>query len=625
MSRISPLFVVAICLLSGCIFTVETELQELGDDAGYNDVDTGDVDALNDPTAPSVAIVDPEAVAIVDRDAAPLVEYTVQCEPEGCEEDLRCRLQEGEEWSEWWDCGLQVELTNDHVREGEHIFEVELMGDFDEAVSDSHTMVLLFDFSLTVDIDDGPETLPYYYPRDAALECTHEACQIECRWEDENGEEIGAGDCDDEFATVALPEGHEEAELVISACADIALPDDHDHCLPEQGYSFVKTDPTWLAVDAGARHTCAILVDNTLWCWGRNNAGQLGIGNTSESSVPRKVSDRSWTSLSAGLEHSCAIDGEGRLYCWGDNSYGQLGVSSADTQIPLEVEDLADHGPWQRVSAGGSHICALNEQGQLFCRGDNSWGQRGNGDDENDEDPSIPLPADDLTAWLAVSAGDLHSCAIAERDDGTGAAYCWGQKSSGRLGNNETSGSTEIPQEVQGDLPNWDTQLISAGKTHTCAIANFNSTRQTYCWGNGDEGKLGTGNDQNWPTPQRVARSDDLFSDYGPNDFDDYLEITTGSDHSCGVHEDGNAFCWGDNIRGQLGTGGDPTNTPARVAAALDQLYRQLSAGEDHSCAIDNEDALYCWGRADHGRLGLGIDGGDYIEAHTPTIIQWPY
>lgn len=155
----------------------------------------------------------------------------------------------------------------------------------------------------------------------------------------------------------------------------------------------VKGNTAWLKVAAGWYHTCAINTDNKLYCWGKNDNGQLGDGTNCEGSyddncadkyVPTKIGDDSWQKISAGGDHTCGIKSDGKLYCWGNNNSGQLGDGTAGTSedwyaanksVPTKIGD----DTWIDISAGQDHTCGIKADSKLYCWGRNQSGELGDG------------------------------------------------------------------------------------------------------------------------------------------------------------------------------------------------------------------------------------------------------
>jgi alpha-tubulin suppressor-like RCC1 family protein len=145
-------------------------------------------------------------------------------------------------------------------------------------------------------------------------------------------------------------------------------------------------------ISSGRGHTCAIRkADNTLWCWGDNNLSQLGKV-TAETTVlsPMLINnDLDWNMVSAGESHTCAVKTDNSLWCFGYNQYGQLGNGQNDTKkTPVQVGLDKD---WKYVSAGGAHTCAIKKDDSFWCFGSNIDGQLGNGKDGEINNSNIPV------------------------------------------------------------------------------------------------------------------------------------------------------------------------------------------------------------------------------------------
>lgn len=233
------------------------------------------------------------------------------------------------------------------------------------------------------------------------------------------------------------------------------------------------------------------------------------------------------------------------------------------------------------VTAGERHTCALSSTGEAFCWGRNDSGQLGDGTFTL---RATPVPVLTGLRFKSISAGYAFTCAI----DLEGSLYCWGDNREGQLG--RPGPSTRLPTKVASTLA---FKAISSGFLHSCAIA---SNDEAYCWGSNATGRLGTGDRVNSLVPVKVAGSTAWAS------------ISAGEMHSCGVATDGVAYCWGWHSNGELGTGaayGVFAESPARVAGAT--LYKSISAGMRHTCAIATDDAVWCWGRSGAGEVGTPV------------------
>lgn len=286
--------------------------------------------------------------------------------------------------------------------------------------------------------------------------------------------------------------------------------------------------PPLVQVDAGARHACAVATSGLVYCWGLNAAGQLGDGTVQTRSSPTPLAGiRVFGSTTVGASHSCALTPAGAAWCWGQDSTGQLGwgrFENSTTPVPvLGNVVFAD------LSAGGSHTCGIGGSGAAWCWGSNVSGQLGAFTGFGFA--GVLLPVSGGLRFFAIAAGLAHTCALSSG----GAAYCWGQDSTGQLGRGGTGGSTQTPTAVTGGLA---FTAITAGGNHTCAQT---SAGTVYCWGSNAYGQLGTGSTNSSGTPTLVAGSIA------------FRQVDAGSRHTCGVTAEGTAYCWGSGILGALG------------------------------------------------------------------------
>ena len=245
----------------------------------------------------------------------------------------------------------------------------------------------------------------------------------------------------------------------------------------------------WLQVSAGEHHTCAVKQDGSLFCWGRGNYGRLGDNATTERWDPTQehTQAQDWAQVSAGARHTCAVKQDGSLFCWGDGRLGQLG-DDQQTSSSVPVQEVTQAEDWAMVTAGGEHTCGLKTDGRLFCWGLGLYGQLGN----NATTSRINAPVQEFTQaedWAKVTAGEFHTCAM--KRDGT--LFCTGMGERGRLGNGELS-QTEVFSQEYTETGTWG--QVAAGVKHSCAVREDGGTGgRLYCWGyeGGGYGTLGIG------------------------------------------------------------------------------------------------------------------------------------
>lgn len=347
--------------------------------------------------------------------------------------------------------------------------------------------------------------------------------------------------------------------------------------------------------------------------------GYSGDGDSCEALPWSKVSVGGRTNYNpaATTSHACGLR-EGQLFCWGQNAYGQLGGSGPASAAPRRVGAEDD---WTDVSAGGAFTCGIRG-GELYCWGSNTDGGRfddggyvgilGLGADYDEvlavEEPTRVGEAAD---WVSVSAGTHHSCGIRESDAGERTLWCWGKggQNGVALGHGGSEGSNVPVQEV---TESTDWEMVASGlRGHTCGIrvgvVDEVEERTLWCWGH----------NSNFPwdqtsTPQLVGVDTD------------WQTVTSGAWHVCGlrtVGEDVSAYCVGSNRHGQLGDGGGSSTSTFQEPGELadpepleNSGWSAISGGQGFTCGV-KEGGLLCWGRGADGQLGVG--DASAIEACT--------
>lgn len=247
-------------------------------------------------------------------------------------------------------------------------------------------------------------------------------------------------------------------------------------------------------VTAGGSHSCALTAGGEAYCWGGNRWGQLGVGESvTESLVPRAVSGHlKFVALRAGAVHTCGIALDGTAYCWGRNAFGELGVGDSGT-IRTSPTPVAGGVVFTTLNPATEHTCGITSSGDAYCWGRNDAGELGDG--QVSIHAATPTRVQSAVAWAWISGGLNHTCAVAV----DGAAYCWGSNSAGQLGDGNLGTGSPVPVPVVGGLRFI---RISAGALHTCAVT---ATGDVYCWGRDNEGQLGDGinvrQDRDRPAP----------------------------------------------------------------------------------------------------------------------------
>jgi len=298
-------------------------------------------------------------------------------------------------------------------------------------------------------------------------------------------------------------------------------------------------------VSSGDLHTCALLENGDIKCWGRNHAHQLGDGGTTTGAgqaVRVEGLGGPAKDVVAGFSRTCAILETGTLKCWGSNSSGILGNGDQINQ-PVPVEIL----PGTRVASvalGNNHACLVTEAGAAMCWGSNSYGEVGTGT-KNPTRYLLPQPVRGLASGvkdIAVAANT--TCALMQ----TGAVKCWGNGGYGLFGNGQMTGSSAMPVDVSG----LSAVEIGAGENNFCAALSGGGLQ---CWGSNGNGQNGTGTVGNTLTPKSVVGISG-----------NVRLVDGGNAHTCALLDTGEARCWGYGGEGRLGNGSTTQqNSPVTV------------------------------------------------------------
>ena len=263
-----------------------------------------------------------------------------------------------------------------------------------------------------------------------------------------------------------------------------------------------RASHSWTQIAVGLRHTCGIRRGRTLWCWGLNADGELGIGSFQNQSLPSQVSvpgQSGWASVAAGSFFTCATRAGQSLWCWGDNLSGALGIGDdalVFLNLPRQVTTPAPGG-WASITTGWQHACGIRLGGTLWCWGDNSFGQLGIGSTTGQSLPQqVTTPA--RTGWASAGAAFGHTCAI-RTSSGHHRLWCWGDNNFGQLGIGSTMPQDLPSQVLTPTRTGWAS--VTGGEYETCATRVNGSA---WCWGDNTYGQLGIGTTIAQYLPQQV-------------------------------------------------------------------------------------------------------------------------
>ncbi|TVQ98677.1 MAG: hypothetical protein EA398_13125 [Deltaproteobacteria bacterium] len=388
----------------------------------------------------------------------------------------------------------------------------------------------------------------------------------------------------------------------------------------------------WVSIASNASASCGIRSSGRLHCWGSGQDGMLGNGDTDNRDTPTEVAGghTDWISVSGGQRQFCGLRGNGQAYCWGNNQYGQLGVgNTTNVVVPTPVRNAEFNDPpfsdVVTVSSGTTSACLIRSNGNLYCWGWTSDGGIGNGNCGGSI-RSYPLQITNPSlSWRDVSMGWRGGCAISTADR----LYCWGYNLYGANGTalNATCDNGGIPREVDGG-GTWLTVDRSANGHHTCGVRANGST---HCWGRNHHGQIGRGtlggnccgsnNGHNSPQPVLNLGS-------GTTE-----RVMVGTNHTCAARTNGALRCWGNNEDGQIGNGsmGGDFTSPQAVTAGLgttsaNRFFQGVGGGLATQCIVEGDTAdtlvgrLWCWGSNADGGLGRGPASSD----PTPVEVSDP-
>jgi alpha-tubulin suppressor-like RCC1 family protein len=313
----------------------------------------------------------------------------------------------------------------------------------------------------------------------------------------------------------------------------------------------------------GLEYSGGIKTDGTLWTWGGNDSGQLGLGNLTHRSSPTQVGAlTNWKKIFAGLSIFLAIKTDGTLWSWGTNNNAILGQNNlTNYSSPVQVGSLTN---WKQACSNGSASAAIKTDGTLWVWGTGNSGQSGLNDAVW---RSSPTQVGSLTNWKQVVMG--NSMTAATKTDGT--LWTWGLNNNGQLGLNDTVNRSS-PTQV-GTLTNW--KQVSCGQFHTIAIKTDGTL---WTWGKNDSSQLGLNDIMiNRSSPTQVGT------------LTNWKFLAAGGYHGAVLKTDGTLWTWGANQIGQLGLNDNINgyySSPVQVGSLTN--WKQVACGKYTLLAISD-------------------------------------
>ena len=353
---------------------------------------------------------------------------------------------------------------------------------------------------------------------------------------------------------------------------------------------------------AGEAHSCALLSDGTVRCWGNNLFSQLGVSDLAGSNKPVPIPGlEEVDQITAGANHSCAL-AKGKVYCWGLNVFGAVGDGSSMNGAVLSPSLVDTEAKFSQIAAGKNHTCGVSEGGDVYCWGDNWNGKSGKNNAEKLGSPSL---VQGLSGVKKVALGAEHSCAL----DASGSIWCWGNNSEGQLGDGKAVLFRHTPKKVIGLAVSVDNLL--SGVDHLFATKKSSSSSKIldiWSWG-GNEFRQNFSEDLK---PITKPQPQDL-SDIGKH----VTQIVPGHQTSVMIAV-GLAMPLGRNDAGQLGIGKKDPSWGSGVIEGIPGVV-EVVPGKEHMCARQAAGKVWCWGQGSKGQLGNGLN----TEQLTPVEVVW--
>jgi len=337
-------------------------------------------------------------------------------------------------------------------------------------------------------------------------------------------------------------------------------------------------------VFVGDDHSCAILENGQPLCWGANSRGQIGDYSTFDSFAPMTVGFDNLVnirSIEFGFRHTCALSVDGSVYCWGSNERGQAGESGgSDLTYPTLVIDsteTSDQVMSLASSINSKFTCALTQSGKVYCWGANDKGQLGNGNYDGTHTPQLISSSDNFT-FTDIQVNNEFACA----GDGV-SVICWGANENGQLGRDSPTTFSSEPMLV--NFPNNNLIIsFTLSWAHACAI---DISKEVSCWGSNSWAELGDGGTVSSSTPVKPILPVNIHAEQVFTEG--WRTCALMSDASLYCWGNNVAGQIGD------GTTTDRF-VPTRTAFPSGEIVTDISLSSDHSCAIVNSTSVWCWG-----------------------------
>jgi hypothetical protein len=365
------------------------------------------------------------------------------------------------------------------------------------------------------------------------------------------------------------------------------------------------------SISVGNDFACAATQLGEVFCWGKNDVGQLGVatphiydGGYHTALNPVKVAGLSGVvSVASSTAHTCAVRSDGEVWCWGSNGSGQSGQSGTNNQlVPAKVNGLPLASS---VYTQGVTSCAITRAAELWCWGNSPYYLFGI--------PAVGAPVVSLeTPERIAGLSGVSSMAMSNRFacafDVSGQVYCWGNSDPGGIGHNDASNDPRTPQRVT----NMDDAIaIAVDSAAACAVRRSGALA---CWGAVPYVYAGGSRHTFYPVPVAVDIGQRLKS------------IWVVGEGFCALATSGTLHCWGDGQE-RFGAGKYPYGSESPADGAISPLLvlpvSTMAAGRNNSCVVTQDSAVSCWGGSYGGGIGRILYSGSYVPL--PVLLTGKY
>ena len=365
------------------------------------------------------------------------------------------------------------------------------------------------------------------------------------------------------------------------------------------GGSVALAAPAGPQAATGDTFSVLLKADGTLWSWGSNQHGQLGLGPGvySRRTATRVGSASDWSQIVAGNLHVLALKSDGTLWAWGFGADGRLGLGddTSDRLVPTQVGAADD---WAYVAAGLRYSFAVKSDGTLWAWGPNNEGQLGTGDTET---RFVPTQVGSDSDWRVVDGGGTYQSAFAAALKTDGSLWTWGGNNHGQLGQGDKVDRL-LPLQV-GDDADWAGICLSDAD-----VEAFKDDGTLWVWGSNEVGQIGLG---------AGAAADVMIPTLLEGDW---AVAASGDNSTFAIKGDGTLWAWGDNTYGQAAQSSlDQTLYRAPVQVGDQGGWVDVFSGYDHVLALRSDQSLWAWGKNDSLQLGLGDD----VQRTAPALVSY--